>query len=59
MFNYFQKLLLSRLSWWLSGIKNPPANAGDMGLVPGQGKTRIPHAWEQLSPDATTIKPVL
>ena len=27
-----------RLPWWLSGKKkkkNPPANAGDMGLIPG------------------------
>ena len=23
--------------------KNPPANAGDTGLIPGQG-TKIPHA---------------
>ena len=24
--------------------KNLPSNAGDMGLIPGQG-TKIPHAW--------------
>ena len=26
---------LGRLYWWLSGKKNPPANAGDVGLIPG------------------------
>ena len=34
-----------------SVVKNPPANAGDMGL--------IPHAADQLSPCTTAIKPVL
>ena len=34
-------------------VKNPPANTGDMGSIPGQG-TRVPHAVEQLSPSATT-----
>ena len=29
-------------------VKNPPANAGDMGASPGLGK--IPHVMEQLSP---------
>ena len=28
-------------------VNNPPCNAGDMGLIPGQG-TKIPHAAEQL-----------
>ena len=35
------------------GVKNPPSNAEDSGLIPGQG-TKIPHAMEQLSPRATT-----
>ena len=30
-------------------VKNPPYNAGDMGLIPGQG-TKIPYAVGQLSP---------
>ena len=39
-------------------VKNPPANAGDKGLIPAwSGK--IPHAAEQLSPCATTTEPVL
>ena len=38
-------------------VKNPPANAGDMGSDPWSGK--IPHAAEQLSPFATTTEPVL
>ena len=36
--------------------KNPPANAGDMGLILF-GK--IPHAMKQLCPCATTAEPML
>ena len=38
-------------------VKNPPANAEDIGFEPWSGK--IPHAAEQLSPYATTTEPVL
>ena len=34
-------------------VKNPSCNAGDSGLIPGQG-TKIPHAAEQLRPCAAT-----
>ena len=46
-------------------VKNSPAkrkreestcNAGDMGLIPGQG-AEIPHAFEQLRSHAATIEP--
>ena len=40
------------LPWW-SVLKNPPSNAGDAGLIPGQG-TKIPYAMGQLSPRAAT-----
>ena len=33
--------------------ENPPSNAGDMGLIPGQ-RTRIPHAVGQLHPHTVT-----
>ena len=36
-------------------VKNPPSNAGDAGLSPGQG-TKIPHAVGQLNPRATTYR---
>ena len=36
-------------------IKDPPCNAGDVGLIPGQG-TEIPHAQEQLSPCTGTTE---
>ena len=36
-------------------VKYPPYNAGDTGLIPGQG-TKIPHAVGQLSPCATTTE---
>ena len=34
---------------------NLRSNAGDMGLIPGQG-TRIPHGTEQLSPGTAMTK---
>ena len=39
-------------------MKNLPANAGDMGLIPGPGR-RSQHTTEQLRPGTTTIQPVL
>ena len=36
--------------------KNPPCNAGIVGLIPGQ-KTKIPHASEQLNLHTTTESP--
>ena len=35
-------------------VKNPPANAGHMGLSPGPGRSHVPA--EQLSPCATTTE---
>ena len=37
-------------------VKSPPANEGDMGLIPGPGN---PHAVGQLSPCTTTTVPEL
>ena len=36
-------------------VKNPPSNAGDAGLIPGQG-TKISHATGQLSLHVTTTE---
>ena len=36
-------------------VKNPPCNARDMGLIPGQG-AEIPHASEQLRSHAATTE---
>ena len=38
-------------------VKNPPANAGNAGLIPSQG-TKIPHTTEQLSLPAATTEPI-
>ena len=38
-----------------SVVKNPPADAGDVGSFLGLG--RIPHVSEQLSPCTTTVEP--
>ena len=35
--------------------KNLAANAGDTGLIPGQG-SEIPHAGEQLTPGTTATQ---
>ena len=35
--------------------KNPPANAGDMGLIPGQ-EAKVLHASGQLSPCTPTAE---
>ena len=37
-------------------VKNLPCNAEDAGLIPGLG-TKIPHAAEQLSLQATATEP--
>ena len=37
-------------------VKNPLANAGDTGSIPGPWK--IPHAMEQLSPCVPTTEPM-
>ena len=39
-----------------SVVKNPPCNAGDLSSIPGWG-TKILHAMEQLSPQATSTEP--
>ena len=36
-------------------VKNPPANAGDTGSIPGPGRSHM--CAEQLSPQATTTEP--
>ena len=39
-------------------VKNPPANAGDMNLIPGPGRSHMlrPHALQWLGPCATTTE---
>jgi len=37
-------------------VRNLPSNAGDMGLIPGQG-SEIPQAIQQLSLRATSKDP--
>ena len=36
-------------------VKKPPSNAGNMGLIPGEG-TKIHHVMEQPSPCTTTTE---
>ena len=31
-------------------VKNPPANAGDMGLIPGPGRSHMPRSNEACVP---------
>ena len=37
-------------------VKNPPSNAGDVGLIPGRG-TKIPYVAGQLSPCMQLLSP--
>ena len=46
-----KELQLVGFCWWSSG-KNLPANAADMGVIPGWG-TKIPQAAEPLNPRTT------
>ena len=50
------KILLSRGYPDGPGVKNPPCNAGDSGLIPDQG-TKILHAAGQLSQLIATTEP--
>ena len=50
--------LQKTLLWDFPGgplVKNPPANAGDLGSI-GHWSWKSPHAAEQLSPGATTTE---
>ena len=51
---------LRKHTWGFPGgsvVKNPPANAGDVGLVSGPGRSRVPQSDGALC--ITTIEPVL
>ena len=50
--------LREKLRDFLGGplVRNPPSNAGNVGVIPGGG-TKIPHAAGKLSPCATTTEP--
>ena len=68
--NWAKEIVSWELYLWASlVVKNPPANAGDMGLIPGPGRFHVPWSnWactpQLLSPHAVTteaqgLKPVL
>ena len=40
-------------------VSNPPANAEDMGSIPGLWSEKIPYVWEQLSLSITNTESVL
>jgi len=57
--NNHQSFHKNQMPWDFPGgpvVKNPPCNAGDMGLIPGWG-TKIPHAAGQLNLSTATAKP--
>ena len=42
-----KKQTLKYMSWDFPGgpmVKNPPANAGDMGSIPGSGRSHVPQS---------------
>ena len=56
-----EKSFKKKYNWGFPGglvVKNPPANAADLGLIP-PWSGNIPHAMEQRSLYATTAEPVL
>ena len=57
--NYKNTLCLKSIGQNFSGgpmVRNPPSNAGGIGLIPGQ-EAKIPDTAEQLSPRAATTEP--
>ena len=42
-----------------SGVKNPSANAGDMGSILGPGRPHVSSKLVQVNLCTTTIEPVL
>ena len=36
-------------------IKNPPAKAGDTGLIPGLGRSHMPHSNQALVPQLLSL----
>ena len=45
---------MCRLPWWLRDKKNPSTNAGDMGLIPGSG--RSPREGNGKSPQYSCLE---
>ena len=37
-------------------VKNPPANAGDMGSIPGPGRSHVPRSNQ--APDPQLLSPI-
>ena len=58
VFFHYESLEIRKLGFPGGPVaKNLPANAGDMGSIPGLG-TKIPHVAGQLNPCAITTEPV-
>ena len=36
-------------------VKNPPANAGDMGSIPGLGRSHMPWSYEAHEPQLLSL----
>ena len=37
-------------------VKNPPANAGDMGSIPGLGRSHMPQSNEARAPQLLSLR---
>ena len=37
-------------------VKNPPANAGDMGSIPGLGRSHMPRSNEARAPQLLSLR---
>ena len=43
------------LPWWLNDKKNPPANARDMGSIPGLGRSHMPWSNQACVPQLLSL----
>ena len=44
--NFCSKCIIVGLPWWPSDKESPPANAGDIGSIPGWGRSSEGRKWQ-------------
>ena len=52
-------LMLTLISWDFPGgsvVKNPPANAGDTGSIPGLGRSHMPRSNQARAPQLLSLR---
>ena len=52
-------MLKKSIEWDFPGgavVKNPPANAGDMGSIPGPGRSHMPQSNKTCAPQLQSLR---